>query len=147
MTSKITLLAALVLASTAAWAGLYQPAPVNVDLVEQFASGDMVSAANDTKNKDVFIGCGTRNFDDGLGGIFSLAFCQALDADGDTVTCLTQNPSLVEVVRSITDGSYIQFSWSDDGAGNLNCDTIGISTQSFYLDKVRPSNNNNGNND
>ncbi|WDI31459.1 hypothetical protein PUV54_16025 [Hyphococcus flavus] len=125
---------ALTLMATAAFAGLRQPAPVAVDLDAQFASGDLITAA-DAKNDEVFIGCGTRNFDDGVGGVFRFAFCQAADAEGDRVVCNTSNPELVQTIREINDSGYIQFSWTDDGAGNLTCSATGFSTQSFYADK------------
>ena len=116
------------------WAGQVQPSAVDVQLDNFFASGDLVSART-AKNDDVFIGCGTRNVEaDGV-SIFNWAFCQAADEEGDSVTCLTYNPELVQTVREINDSSYVTFSWSDDGAGNLTCNRMGFSTQSFYLGK------------
>lgn len=117
-----------------ALAGLVQPAAVNVDLDNFFASGDLVAARTD-KNDDVFIGCGTRNFDLGDGTLFSWAFCQATDEEGDSVTCRIDNNDLVQTVREINDSSYVTFSWTDDGQGNLTCSRMGFSTQSFYLGK------------
>ncbi len=125
---------AAALLSVSAFAGQTTPVVVDVDLDILFAQGDLITARN-AKNDDVFIGCGTRNTEDGIGGIFKFAFCQAQDADGDQVTCFTTNPDLVETIREINDTSYVQFSWSDDGAGNLTCTRMGFSTQSFYLDK------------
>jgi hypothetical protein len=121
-------------ASTAALAGFTQPAIVEVDLDAQTAVGDIISA-RDAKSDNVFIGCGTRNFDDGAGGVFNFAFCQAEDAAGDHVVCNTDNPELVRTIREINDSSFITFGWSDDGAGNLTCTSMGFSTQSFYQDK------------
>ena len=121
-------------AATAAFAGMTQPAEVAVDLTAGTATGDMITART-SKDKNVFIGCGTRNFDDGAGGVFNFAFCQAEDAEGDHVLCNTQNPELVRTIREINDGSFITFAWTDDGAGNLTCTSMGFSTQSFYLGK------------
>lgn len=121
-------------AATAAFAGATQPAIVDVDLNAQVATGDIISA-RDAKADNVFIGCGTRNFDDGAGGVFNFAFCQAEDAAGDHVACSTTNPELVRTIREINDTSFITFGWSDDGAGNLTCTSMGFSTQSFYQDK------------
>lgn len=117
-----------------AYAGLVQPAPVDVDLTNFFAQGDQFTArqsAGDTQ----FIGCGSRTFDDGLGSSFKFGFCQAEDADGDSVTCFTQNPVLLDAMRSTSDYAYITFSWRDDGAGGAECIRVGHSTQSFYLPK------------
>ncbi|MGB0513427.1 MAG: hypothetical protein ACPGJE_01150, partial [Wenzhouxiangellaceae bacterium] len=57
---KSILSVALVLAGATAYAGFVQPAVVDVDLDNRFASGDMVSArfADDDVS---FIGCGTRH--------------------------------------------------------------------------------------
>jgi hypothetical protein len=115
-------------------AGQVQPAIVDVDLDNFFASGDLISARI-AKNDDVFIGCGTRNFELGDGSLFSNAFCQAEDEDGDRVVCFTTNPELVRTIRGINDSSYVTFSWNDDGDGNLTCTRMGFSTQSFYLGK------------
>lgn len=132
-TGAIGAIAAAMIA-TSAMAGQTQPFPVQVDLVAGSAQGDMVSARTD-KDDEVFIGCGTRNFDDGAGNMFSLAFCQGRDAEGDQATCFTQNPEMVRTVREINDTSFLTFAWTDDGAGNLTCTNMGYSTQSFYLGK------------
>ena len=146
MKRKLAVMAAFALASSATWAGFYQPAPVIVDLDNQFAQGDMTTAAN--TNTDVeLIGCGTRTLDIGGGAVFRFGFCQATDSDGNNAVCRTQNPALLDAMNAINDRSFLTFSWSDDGNGNLTCTRIGSSTQSFYLDKIKPSSNNNGKND
>lgn len=125
---------ALTIMAGVAYAGFVQPAPVEVDLVNFFAQGDQLTArasAGDTE----FIGCGSRTFDDGLGASFKFGFCQAEDADGDSVTCFTENPVLLDAMRSTSDYAFITFSWRDDGAGGAECTRVGHSTQSFYLPK------------
>ena len=136
MLRKAIFAGALALLSAAAVAGLSQPAPVIVDLENRTASGDMLTAVTD-KAENVFIGCGTRNYDDGNGGVFTFGFCQAEDADGEHIVCATLNPDLVQAVRAISDFSYIQFLWEDDGNGVASCTSIGISTQSFYIEKPK----------
>jgi hypothetical protein len=115
----------LVLAGGVAAAGRYSPIPVTIDFTGRFASGDMHSART-SSNPAEFIGCGIRDF-----GSTSLAFCQAGlgEAEGQYLTCFTEDPALVDAVKSIADFSYIQFRWDED----FNCTSIGISTQSFYL--------------
>lgn len=134
---KILTLLALAGAAAAmpltAQGGAVNPVPVQVDLDAGTALGDMLSA-RDAKDDEVFIGCGTRNFDFG-GSFFSQAFCQALDEDGDRVTCFTQNPDLVKTIREINDGSFITFRFEDNGFGGFDCTAMGFSTQSFYMDK------------
>lgn len=125
---------ALTIMASVAYAGLTQPAPVDVDLAGFFAQGDQLTArtsAGDTQ----FIGCGSRTTDDGLGFTFQFGFCQAEDADGDRIICTTQNPFLIEAMRSTSDYAYITFSWQDDGFGGAECIRVGHSTQSFYLPK------------
>ena len=113
--------------STAAIAGFKQPAPVDVDLVNQFAQGDMVSAQA-AKDDVTFIGCGIRKIDTGA-GVVSTGFCQAGDADEEQFTCFTQDPDLLAATASTADFSFITFAWNEDG----ECTRIGFSTQSFYL--------------
>lgn len=131
MKTTIAMIGAALIAMPA-FAGETQPAEVMVDLDNFFAQGDMLTARTDD-NDEVFIGCGTRNFSDGAGGLFSWAFCQAVDAEGDRATCFTFNTPLVDTINAINDNSFITFSWTDDGAGNLECTRMGFSTQSFYL--------------
>ncbi|MBR9835541.1 MAG: hypothetical protein GYB42_10230 [Alphaproteobacteria bacterium] len=115
-------------------AGTTQPAPVIIDLDGQFAHGDIITA-RDAKSDDVLLGCGTRHYDFGGGGTFETGFCQARVDGGDTVTCFTQSPFLLDRMKNLNDTSYIRFSWDDDGTGNLTCNYVGFSTQSFYQDK------------
>lgn len=136
MVRKAGLVVSLALASTVAVAGLTQPSPVAVFLEERVAEGDMLTAATD-KAANVFIGCGTRNFDDGSGSVYTFGFCQAEDAEGEYIVCVTENPELVQAVRAISDFSFIQFTWEDDGSGGATCTSIGISTQSFYIGKPK----------
>lgn len=124
-------------ATTTAWAGLTQPAPVDVDLTAGFAAGDQVSARGD-KDKDVFIGCGSRSISTGS-GTFRTGFCQAEDEDGDRVTCFTQDAALLDEMRANSAYSFITFSFVDDGNGGFTCTRVGFSTQSFYLEKVKPN--------
>lgn len=114
-----------------AFAGTTQPAPVIVDLDANFAQGDMLTA-RDAKSDDVFIGCGTRSFDDGFGGTFEFGFCQAQDEEVERGFCNTTNPGLTEAMGRLDGTSFVTFSW-DPNTGE--CTRVGSSTQSFYLDK------------
>ena len=129
--TMVLLAAALSLVAGAAFAGLQQPAEVIVDFDNGFASGDQYTART-SKNDVEFIGCGTRNFDDGTFS-FTFNFCQASDGDGNSVVCTTENPVLINAIEEISDFAYITFSWDDDGSGVLECIRVGSSTQSFYL--------------
>jgi hypothetical protein len=122
-----------------AYAGGTQQAPVDVDLDNQIASGDMVTARY-SSDKNEFIGCGSRHFDDGVNS-FRFGFCQAEDQDGDQFTCFTENAGLLDRIDGISDFSFITYSWNTDD----ECTRIGFSTQSFYLPRGLNANGNNGN--
>lgn len=139
LTKTLALAIGAALISTTAFAGSTNPQPVQIDLDNMIGTGDMVTARGD-KDDEVFIGCGTRNLSDGMGGLFSWAFCQGTDSEGDSATCFTFDPELVKTVREINDGSWITFSWTDDGSGTLTCNRMGFSTQSFYLGKDSKAN-------
>ena len=126
MKVKYLLIALLTAFAGAAYAGLTQPAVVEVDLVGGFAQGDQVTART-AKEDNVFIGCGIRIFDNGVP--FTFGFCQAEDSDGDHIICVTQEPGLLEAMRSTSAYAFITFSWDE----NDECTRIGFSTQSFYL--------------
>jgi hypothetical protein len=124
-------IAALMLIAGGAYAGLNQPAPIVVDLVNMSALGDQVTAR--TASDDVtFIGCGIRVFDNGVNS-FSFGFCQAGDSDENQITCFTENPTLLDAMKNNSTMGFISFSWQDDGGGGAECTRVGFSTQSFYL--------------
>lgn len=87
--------------------------------------------ARNFEEDGVLIGCGQRILDLGDGNTFTFGFCQATDAEGDQKTCLTENPELLNGIGSISDTSFITFSWDADDV----CTRIGSSTQSFYAPK------------
>jgi len=122
----------LVMLAGIAYGGLVQPAPVSVDLVNMTAQGDQLTARTSSGDTEL-IGCGLRNFDDGTGNAFRFGFCQATDADGDAITCFTEDDSLIDEMRANSDYSFITFNWQDDGFGGTECTRVGFSTQSLYL--------------
>lgn len=122
--------AALTLVSTVASAGLYQPRPVTLDLVNRVADGDMLTA-RDSLNPGDFIGCGVRSTNSG----FSWGFCQAGFSltPGEFFTCYTEDLNLLDAIKALDDFSYIVFRWDVDG----NCTYIGNSTQSLYVPDLK----------
>ena len=124
-------IAALTLMAAVASAGLKQPAPVTVDLVNMTALGDQVTARI-AKDDVSFIGCGIRVFDDGVNS-FSFGFCQAGDSEENQITCFTENPNLLQTMGANSDFAFITFDWRDDGFGGAECTRVGFSTQSFYM--------------
>jgi hypothetical protein len=122
----------LALLAGVVYAGLEQPALVAVDLVNMAANGDQHTARTSAGDTEL-IGCGSRSIDDGTGNAFRFGFCQATDADGDTITCFTQDAELLNEMRANSDYAFITFGWQDDGSGGAECTRVGYSTQSFYL--------------
>lgn len=126
-------LGALVLGSSAAMAGLVSEVPVTVTLNPDgsgTANGSMTTARF-SKNNVEYIGCGLRRNDDGAGGVFLFAFCQASTADEIVGFCETDNPALIASIGDQDDFSFIVFGWNAAG----ECRSIGNSTQSFYIPK------------
>lgn len=121
--------AAAAVFSGVAIAGMIQPAPVDVDLTTNFAGGDMLSARH-APNKNEFIGCGVRKFDDGAGGATAFGFCQAEDAAGERAFCNTSNEDLLDAIEASADYGYVTFSWDP---ATQTCTRIGFSNQSFYV--------------
>ena len=123
-------LVALAFVSANVLAGATNPQSVVIDMDIRTAQGDMVTARTAETESDL-IGCGIRVFDDGLGNIFQFGFCQAEDATGQIVTCMTQQPEMVAAIGRLSDFSYISFSWNDV----QDCTRVANSTQSWYLPK------------
>ena len=132
---SILLAGAAAIASTAAFGGMVQPFPVDVDIAGRTASGDMVTARY-SANDNEFIGCGIRIIQDGVGGVFSFGFCQAEDRDGERAFCNSQDPALLDAISSSGDYGFISFSYDEDDI----CTRIGFSNQSFYLPEKLKSN-------
>ena len=131
-TRHILISAILALFSSIAVAGLVSPVEVVIDDNNKFAHGDMWTARTADNNVEA-IGCGIKLEDVGAGGVSTFGFCQAVDADDVYVGCITFNEELVEAIKSISDFSYILFSWDENG----ECTRIDISTQSVYLPKFK----------
>ncbi|MEZ5894318.1 MAG: hypothetical protein R3C58_14390 [Parvularculaceae bacterium] len=124
---SIGVVAIATFAATTAFAGLVAPQPVDVDLTNRLAAGDMLSARY-ADNKVEYIGCGVRKRVT-ASGIVANGFCQAQDAKEEQFTCFTTNIDLLDVIEASGDYSYIVFTWNEDG----ECTRIGFSNQSFYL--------------
>ena len=129
-TKRLLSVTILTLLAGFAYAGLVQPAPVSVDLVNMFAQGDQFTARTSAGDTEL-IGCGTRSIDNGTGNPFGFGFCQAADAEGDEITCFTQRDKLMDEMRATSAYAYITFAWDENG----DCVSVGFSTQSFYLPK------------
>ena len=130
-TKQLIAIVMLLLGSSTALAGLVQPAPVQVTIFSTGggrASGDMATARF-SKNDVEFIGCGVRRIYTIDGSFQLIAFCEARTAASVNGTCFTEDAALIEALHSISDYSFIVFTWNADGA----CTSLGTSTQSVYI--------------
>jgi hypothetical protein len=128
---KLIPVGVLVLASSAAMAGLVVVTPVTVTLNPDgsgSANGSM-SAARFSKDVVQHIGCGVRRIEDGVGGVGVFGFCQAANAANVQGFCETDNPALIASIGDQDDYSFVTFSWDSNGV----CRSIGNSTRSFYI--------------
>lgn len=131
MLRKMTIGLTLAMLATTAQAGLTQPAEVDVDLANNFAEGDQVSARYSV-NLTEFIGCGMRKRLTASGTYFTSGFCQAEDKAGEKILCQTLDAGLIDAMGSSGAYAFITFSWDPT---TLDCTRIGFSNQSFYLPK------------
>lgn len=96
--------------------------------------GNMTSAR--LSDNDVeYIGCGTRTTDVGGGNIAEFGFCQARDSAEVRAFCFTFNAAFIQTIKSISDYSFLLFNINDVG----ECMSVGVSTQSFYIPKIKKS--------
>jgi hypothetical protein len=100
-------------------------------MVRRMALGDMVTARFSDNDIEV-IGCGTRMWTTGT-PTFRWGFCQVRDAANVNQLCFTENPDLLDMMKSTADYSFITFAWDADG----ECTHVGFSTQSFYIPDFR----------
>lgn len=128
--------------SVSTFAGATQPGQVQINFFDDgyfYAAGDMWTARSDASDQ-AMIGCSVKKY---AAKGNDWGFCQARNADGQYVICITQDQKMLEAIYAINDSSYILFNGKgfeefDDypGDGEGECTRISISSQSFYLPLV-----------
>jgi hypothetical protein len=83
---------------------------VTVDASRHVAYGSLGSARN-SADASQSIGCAT--FYDPTNRV-NQATCIAVDANGISARCMTQDPTIVAVTFAMTSSSYVEFSWNKD---------------------------------
>lgn len=119
-----SILSGVVMVVETAEAGLYLPEPVEVDLTNRSAVGDMWSARYGDPSES-FIGCGVVSVQGGA----QFAFCQARDVQGDFIFCAINDPDLIESVKAITSDAVLRFQWNE----NDECTVVNVSTNSYSI--------------
>ncbi|MFP2906391.1 hypothetical protein ACLESD_15270 [Pyxidicoccus sp. 3LFB2] len=107
---KVSVVGAL-LAGTAAWAGLKSTHYVTINTSAREAFGSYADARG-SGDRTQAIGCSIHGFSRGS----STVICQAQDASGFSVYCLSSDPALVTAATSQSDAAYIRFTYDDNGA-------------------------------
>jgi hypothetical protein len=110
-------------ASTAAWAGFKSVTYVNINTTTRVAYGSMGSARGSTDTNQS-IGCFVQGFSSGTNSVF----CQAYNASNATVYCTSNAPAIVTAATTLSDSSYIYFTWDVNGA----CTGLTVSNDSSY---------------
>ena len=127
--------AVLLLVCAQAFAGAYNAAPVYIDIEEQWAEGNLI-AARFSDNDAERIGCAVGN------GVLSpdpanahYAYCEASLVAGESVSCLTYDPAMIDTIASINSFSYVYFRWNDEGM----CTHVTVATRSTHIPgKLKP---------
>lgn len=124
--SAIAVGLAMLMGSSAAWAGYKQLQPVVITPANNAFGGDMGSVRNTTDTQQYL----HASFQVSQWGIYN-ATLYARDASGNSALCTTSDPKLIEVVRSITTDSFIMV--YHDGAGT--CTVIEVVQGSYNVPK------------
>jgi hypothetical protein len=125
-----TLVAMSLVLPGAAVAGLKVPIEVRVNTAISFAHGALGTARN-SKDSMQDIGCAISST---VGQPYTSGSCWAFDASGNIGQCsYFDRPQLDKAVASISNDSYIQFTWNDKG----ECTKINVMNGSLYEPKGR----------
>ncbi|MFY0527049.1 hypothetical protein ACN28I_29215 [Archangium gephyra] len=127
---KRTTVAALLFiaaAAPAAWAGTQEVANVVVLTSMRLAEGSLGSARNSPDSQQM-LGC--RIVVNSYGA--PTGYCAARNASGVSGNCTTTDPEHIAQIRSISDDSFIAFSWNTSGT----CTSFHISNFSTFAPKA-----------
>jgi hypothetical protein len=86
-------------------AGSQSISPLSVNAANRYASAGLAETHN-TTNTTEYIECGTNG---------TTGFCTIRDSSANMYSCMTTDASLLSVIRSMSDESYISLRW--DAAG------------------------------
>ncbi len=114
----VTLVFTLVLAGTA-FGGMRVNAPVVIDDVTTKSFWGSFAGARNSANGTEFISC----ID-----VRTVGQCVARDASGLTKSCVTTDPVHLELIRSLSDASWVRVGYAVDGT----CTSITRAISSLY---------------
>jgi hypothetical protein len=100
---------AVVLGSTAAWAGERGSGYVVINTLSQYAYGSIGGARNSPDSTQFLYLSVWSN------GTTEAVIVVAQDAAGLTMSCYSYEPLMVAAARTVTSDAYISFSWTSSG--------------------------------
>jgi hypothetical protein len=124
---RLLFVAGLLGIAATAHAGAKLNAPVFVNSLSRFASGDLGTARNSADTSQS-IECYT----DVQTGFPTTGVCIALDSTSHVGVCVTQAANLVDQIRSVAGDAYITFRWDT----NSNCTQILVDHTSYSQPKA-----------
>lgn len=101
---KAGLMIALIASVGAALAGARGRAEVYIDPRSRQADGNLVDARGSSDSIQR-IGCFTYSFNRGV--------CLAVDSAGNSGSCYSINPDMIQIMRSLNSDSYVFFEWNE----------------------------------
>jgi hypothetical protein len=119
----LMLVVAMVVGSTAAWAGRDSRVFVHVDLARRFALGS-IQDARASADKMQYIGCGLNMEDDQLELV-----CEAMNDDYDRLPCRSSNPEIIKIGKAVSEFSYVFFACDAD----YRITSINVQNDSMWL--------------
>jgi hypothetical protein len=103
---SVSLAASLVAAGGGAvLAGAKSISPLSVNAASRFANAGLGETHN-TANTTEYIECGSNG---------TTGFCTVRDSSNNLYSCMTTDASLLSVIRSMSDESYISIRWDAGG--------------------------------
>jgi hypothetical protein len=109
-------------------AGARKTGTVTINTSSHYAQGYLGSVRNST-NRVEFIDCYRYAYWTG----YSDLWCTATDSSGNSVSCSTETPELIQAASAISGDSFVAFDWDDGG----ECTEIDVDNGSYTAPKAQ----------
>lgn len=124
--AALTVIAVLSLAASPARAGTKETHLVDLSLESMNAMGDL-GAVRNSLSQTPFIGCSIT----AVQGQPISGMCAARNQRGETVSCSTTDPTLIQAISYLHGDSFLQFSWNSA----WECTAITVYQSSMFQPK------------
>jgi hypothetical protein len=125
--------AAVLVASAAAWAGYKTAVPVGTRHSSDGFEGEFwgnLGYARNSANATEYIGCGTTTFETGTGFV-AYMWCEARDTDKTIGFCTSKDEKMIQAAASVGTDSYVRVMWNNYS----QCYLIDVDNTSQYEPK------------